>query len=315
MLTLILEKGDPLRKEAEALGIHVMTLLPELSLPRRAVDEALKKNAALRKKVERWVRRLETLKPDIGVVYYGHWLPPALYTMPPHGFLNYHPAPLPDLRGMEPDTMAVLQGRRAICGTVHKVTHDYDDGPIYARTRVMRLTRYTTPLEIFERLSDYGINAIVRVLTAIARDKALPHSQGTHHALDATRKRAREESTIQWNRDSNEMIERRRRAFIGQDIGIRLKAKVCGRVYAVDDVETHKGPFPGRAGQVIGQYTGKGAFAKGPIIRTREGAAVLRLGKRMVAGAKKEPPARWILPSGRRPKQTRRDIVRRSIER
>ena len=312
---LILREGDALLGSAEQMGIPVALLPPDMTLPYRSIREKLQCDETVQGKINRWVEGLKDFQPDVGVVFYGYWIPPVLYTMPRLGFLNYHPAPLPDLRGMEPDTLAILQGRESMCGTVHQVSLNYDDGPILAYTPRIRLTRYTTPQQIFETLTRYATRTIVRVLDRLARGKAEAVPQSEHHAQDATRKRARQESSIRWHADTVDMIERRRRAFLGQDIGIRLKADVGGTVFAVDDLESHAGLYPGKPGKVIGVYGGEGPFHGCPIVRAKDGVAVLRLGSPVPSdGARaKEPPAPRILPPGRRAKQTHRATVQRSV--
>lgn len=315
VVALILKKGDPLADIAAKLGVTVSLLPKELSLPFRTISRKLLEDPALRNRIDKWVEGLSSLRPDVGVVFYGHWIPPSLFTMPPHGFLNYHPAPLPDLRGMEPDTLAILQGRPTMCGTVHQISLKYDDGPILAYTPSVKLTRYSTPLQLFETLTQYGIRTIVSVLDRIAHGTAQAVPQREHHAQDATRKRAREESIISWRTDTIEMIDRRRRAFLGQDIGIRLKADINGTMFVVDDVETHDGLYPGKPGQVLGAYAGDGPFHGFPVVRAKNGVAVLRTGMRIprTGNDGREPAASWILPAGRQPKQTRRALVRRSV--
>ncbi len=313
---VILCADDPLMGAVRRLGVPVMVLPGELTLPCRVIRERMRTDKAVRRTVEQWVDRLKPLKPDVGVVFFGHWLPPILYRLPPKGFLNYHPAPLPDLRGMEPDTMAVLQGRRTMRGTVHQVTEAYDDGPIFAYTRRMRLTRYTTPREIFETLTAYGVDTIVRVLDRMERGTAAAVPQKEHHEQDATRKQARKESVIRLTEDDVEAVQRRRRAFLGQDIGIRLKAEYNGALHVIEDVETYAGAFPGLPGQYLGAYKGSGPFRDGPIVRLQDGVAVLRPGAAMKQGAnsRKDPAASWVMPPGYRRRRTDRRTVERSVD-
>jgi len=313
---LIMSESDRLTGPAQRMGIRVIALPREMSHSSRMIKDRLRRERDTRARIREWIRGLKELQPDIGVVFYGHWIPPELFTMPAHGFLNFHPAPLPDLRGMEPDTMAILQGRKTMRGTVHRVSATYDDGPIYAYTRQMRLSKYTTPLAIFETLTDYGVYTLLRVLNRIASGKAVPRVQRTHHEQDATRKKVRKESTIRWMSDSLELIDRRRRAFLGQDIGIRLKANIAGALYVVDDLETHSGSYPGKPGDVLGRYEGPGPFRHALIVRARDGIAIVRVGLLLDnawEGQGKEPASRYMLPPGRRAKQTLRRIAGRSI--
>jgi len=275
---VLLYKNDPLWPEAARMGFSVIAMPPELAGPRKKIHAALEHNEPFNQRFTRWRKRVAALHADIGLVFYGSWLPPALYEIPSEGFINYHPAPLPELRGMEPDTLAILEGRRAIWGTVHRVTRNYDEGAILERSARLRISPHDTPLSLFARLSAAGIPALMRALNNIAAGKAKPLTPHTRTASQATRRMAREASWIQWASDNHDIIHRRLRAFNGQHIGIRLKAWIGEQPYILDDLELVRGRFPGKPGDVLGQYRGRGAFSKAAVVRTQEGVAVARLG-------------------------------------
>jgi methionyl-tRNA formyltransferase len=296
---LVLCPGDPLWSLAGSLGVPALPLLPELAQPRLWLRRALHRGG-LRERVRDWTTPLRDPEPDLGVCFYGNWLPPDLYGLPRHGFLNFHPGPLPELRGMEPETFAVLEGRASTHGSVHRVAEDYDAGPILTRTAPVPLTRCTPPAPLARALARRGVGAMVRAVDALERGAAQSEPQDAGRATKATRSLALAASRLDPVQDDARRAGRRLRAFWGQEGGICLKVSLEGEQHQVLDLETWTGVYPGVPGDLLGRYRGDGPFAGGPILRIADGVAVLRLGARLavdpVTGQVPEPLGHYPPP-------------------
>jgi len=315
IVTLIVAAGDPLAAVAEQQRIPVQFLLPELNQSQRLVRAALA-DAAFQVRLSAWLQPLRQRAPALGICFYGNWLPPALFELPSRGFLNFHPGPLPELRGMEPDTFAILEGRTSTHGTVHLVTENFDEGAIVAITPELPLTHCITPPQVFRALTEMGVTTILDAITAIATDSAVYQPQDLTRATEATRQRARLEAYLNFEQDDAAMIDRRRRAFLSQDIGIRLKASIKQQVYEVLDVETWQGEFGGKPGELRGDYRGTGWFAGAPLLRIPDGIAVVRLGFPVNCHVEfsAPPPHPEVRFDCSRPPLTTLPNVRRSLE-
>lgn len=311
---VILLANDPLVDTVSRLGVPLFPLLPELDLPFAHVKQLIKDAPPFRQRLSAWLGRLKKVEPDIGVVFGGNWVPPGLSHLPPRGFINYHLAPLPELRGFESDTFAVLEGRTSVWGTVHLVSNGYDEGPIIARSARVRLHRYTTPVVVLHALFKRGPCAVVRALDLLTETRGTVKPQDSRQATDASRDRARRESVIRWDTDDATMLQRRLLAFCGQDIPIRLKADLARKRFCVRDLEIYRGRFPGRPGDVIGAYQGKGPWQGRPIVRTTDGAAVMEVGSEVAPGTRgPEEPLRHLLPPRRRRRVTTLRGLRASL--
>lgn len=309
----IFSRNDPLAVRVKRSGAPVFELLPMLDQPLSGIRADLR-NRECRKKLAAWLAGLSLLRSDIGVSFYGSWMPPELFSLPALGFINYHPSPLPDLRGVEPDTFAVLEGRRKMWGTVHKVSEAYDEGSIVGRTAGMKVTRHMTPVVVLNTLTKYGISAILRALNRFHNNSVTFEKQANRQTVDAGRKRAQRESAIKWSSDDMDMIHRRLLAFCGQDIRIRLKADVGGKRYCVRDLEIHRGRFPGKPGDIIGKYCGRGKYFGQPIVRARGGVVAMDLGRAIGPRANSpEEPLSLMVPPRRRKQVTDIRMIRRSI--
>lgn len=74
---------------------------------------------------------LTPLAPTAVLVFTFPWrIPAALLDLPTHGFLNFHFAPLPRYRGPEPLFWQIRNGETAGAVTVHRMSADFDTGPV-----------------------------------------------------------------------------------------------------------------------------------------------------------------------------------------
>jgi methionyl-tRNA formyltransferase len=276
---LIIHPSDNLADVARQYRIPYIGIPKELMQPVSMIKEALKSNEIFKDYFPVWIEQIRSFGGDLGLTVWGNWIPKELFTVPPKGFINYHPAPLPYLRGMEPDTVSILEGRKEIFGTVHQVNHSFDCGDTIARTRTIPIRNNDTPLVVLERLYAEGISSILYAIDMIERGVKNPVPQNGSEGSNATLQMVREYSFIDPVSDTVEFINRKMYAFCGQDIGIRLKIEHAGKVFDVIEVEGYKGRFRGSPGDLLGRYNGKGAFRHHPIIRVKDGVIVVRLGK------------------------------------
>jgi methionyl-tRNA formyltransferase len=317
VVLLIAAVNDPLSETATQYQVPVHYFLPELNQSQRFTQISLS-NSDAQAQLSAWLDVVRRAAPDLGICFYGNWLPPSLFQLPKHGFLNFHPGPLPELCGMEPDTFAILDGRQTTHGTVHVLTEQFDRGALVAVTPELTLKPDMLPIDVDRALAQMSIPTVLKAIAAIATGTVIYRQQDSTRTTCATRQRARSLSYLNFHTDDSAVIDRKRRAFLSQNIGIRLKAQIQNRCYEVRDLETWAGDFSGTAGDFLGFYQGEGYFSGGIIIRSRDGVTVLRLGHCFAAG-ETDAAARAPLPdpavrfdSGR-PRLTTLLLLRRSI--
>ncbi|MBP7901710.1 MAG: hypothetical protein KA015_02715 [Spirochaetes bacterium] len=296
---LIIEPDDPLNINPQIQAMKRFFLPAELSARQSIIKKNFNDPEAL-KNIQLFLNDVSSIKYDTGVVFYGNWVPPQLFKIPTNGFINFHPGPLPFLKGMEPDTFAVLEGWKKIWGTVHKVDEHFDTGLIITTTKKVKIKNYSTPVSILHSLTIAGIKAVSKACFLIHHPGRKCIFLKNNSGSSATIEKAFDESFIKWDSDSNEMLDRRLRAFCGQDIGIRLKASVLSDTYFIYNLETFYGKFEGIPGEVIGFYLKNGKYLYQPIIKTAEGAAVILLGEKVNINQLKRPENKyypeWQIP-------------------
>ena len=120
-----------------------------------------------RPKEQSFVDRLTELAPDcVPVVAYGALVPPALLTVPAHGWVNLHFSLLPAWRGAAPVQHAVLHGDELTGAAVFQLEAGLDTGPVFG-TLVAPIGPRDTSGDLLGRLATAGAGLLVQVLDAI----------------------------------------------------------------------------------------------------------------------------------------------------
>ncbi|HRX16479.1 MAG TPA: formyltransferase family protein [Spirochaetota bacterium] len=314
---LMVEQDDPIIMYPGVKVKKHIIMPKELCTYLSVIKKNIYENPSFCNKFSEICKKIQNCQADIGVVFFGYWVPPEIYTIPKNGFINYHPGPLPWLRGMEPDTFAILENWKRIWGSVHKVVAGFDAGSIIARTKKAKIELYDTPVSVLNTLTASGIDTICNVISSFSRKGNFSSVKLPQLGSLATLKKAYDYSFINWQNDTNDMLRRRLLAFCGQDIGIRLKAGFNDLHYVVYNLELHKGKFKGVPGDILGYYICRGKYLLQPIVRTTEGVCVVLLGDKILP-ERKIPEGHvhsdWIIPPRKQKMVTHRRWIKKSIE-
>lgn len=312
---IILEEDDPIQIYPEIQYKNIIPLPSILATKISSIKKNIE-NPEHNRIFASFLAQVRATSPDLGVVFFGYWVPPQLYSIPGRGFINYHPGPLPFFRGMEPDTFIILKGLNRAWGAVHFVSSSFDTGDILYRTRKIRVHSWDTPVSVLSRLCDAGVTLILKTVRLIYKGKHIPQKQLKGEGSTATLREARIHSCIDWFLDSNTILDRKLRAFCGQDIGVRLKAPFFDRYFVVYNLETHRIKIKARPGTILGYYCGHSTYLMQPIVKTRDGIAVLLMGdeiKRDTSLPETEYQKEWIIPPVKKQNVTSRQTIKRSI--
>lgn len=308
IIGIILSEDDPINLYPEIKFRTRYFLLEELKLPKKMIIEKLNQEE-FKLKFNSWLDEIKKSEPELGISFYAYWIPPELYKIPKNGFINYHPGPLPYLKGMEPDTFAILEGWKKIWGTTHRIDMEFDQGEILTITKKYKISKYSTPIQILYNLTMLGVDSIVKAIKLIEKKEKI--AAKSIFGTNASRKKAKESSYLDFSFDKNINIERKLRAFCGQDIGIRYKVRFNDKEYIIFDLETFKSKKYSniKSGQFLGNYIGKGRFYNQPIFKTLDGFCVLLIDETCEKFFRE-----WIIPPRKRKKRTSLKIILDSIK-
>jgi len=127
--------------------------------------------------------------------------------------INIHPSLLPKYRGPSPISSAILAGEQESGVTIIKMTKEFDQGPILARTSI-NIFPTDNSLTLENRLAVVSLKLLFKILPKICQNQIKTVPQDESQATQ-TLKIKKEDVEINWNEDS-ELIERKIRAFYPQ---------------------------------------------------------------------------------------------------
>jgi folate-dependent phosphoribosylglycinamide formyltransferase PurN len=113
---------------------------------------------------------LRALRPDIGAVYGGPILRPALFEIPAHGTIGIHHGRLPDYRGKKTTFWAMYNGEDTVGVAIQRIGTGLDRGDVL-RDGVMPVGRSPLPA-VKRRLERLGHDLYLDALLSIHRGSA-----------------------------------------------------------------------------------------------------------------------------------------------
>jgi methionyl-tRNA formyltransferase len=163
----------------------------------------------------KFLREFNQLKPDLVVVVaYGKLFPKDMLTIPPLGFINFHPSLLPKLRGPSPIISAILEGLEETGVSIMKLGEGIDDGPILSQKSVKIRPRETTET-LTRKLVDLGKEIIPVILKKYFKDEVnLKFQPKTGFTVCKMIKK--KDGCINWRNETAREIDRKIRALNSQ---------------------------------------------------------------------------------------------------
>jgi methionyl-tRNA formyltransferase len=151
----------------------------------------------LRNRPDDLVPRLKEAEPDIIVANnWRTWLPPEIFTLPPHGTLNVHDSLLPAYAGFSPLIWALINGEQEVGVTAHLMDDELDAGNIVLQRSVPVGPRDTST-DLFHKTVDLIAPVVTEALGLIAAGRTDWTPQDRSKA-SFFHKRSIEDSRIDW---------------------------------------------------------------------------------------------------------------------
>ena len=178
-----------------------------------------------------FLNKIESLNADIGIVCsYNKLLPKDLLNKTKDGFINCHPALLPQYRGGNPYSHVIINNEKETGVTLHFMDEKFDTGNIISQYSIP-IEKFETMGTLFNKLSFLFTDMLIETLKKYEQDSKLdstPQAEGEYIYAPNIRD-IKGENIINWNNDVN-YIERFIRAlnpFIGaityyKSVGVKI---------------------------------------------------------------------------------------------
>lgn len=147
-----------------------------------------------------FVRALEALHPDLGIVIAFRMLPEIIWKMPRLGTFNLHASLLPQYRGAAPINWAIINGETETGITTFLLNHEIDKGAILGQIRVPIRTEDNVGT-LYEELMKRGSSLVIDTVECIAAGEITPIEQQDvdESSLQAAPKIFKEDCRINWS--------------------------------------------------------------------------------------------------------------------
>lgn len=157
-------------------------------------------------------KKISKIQPDFIIsAYFGLKVPPEILSLPKFGCLNLHQSLLPKYRGPSPTQAAILNGEKTSGITVIKMDEGFDTGPILAQEEISLSSTETTGTfenRAYLRGGRVMLETIKKALSGNLAPRPQNNTQATY-----TKKITKDSGQIDWERQTDEQIERAIRAY------------------------------------------------------------------------------------------------------
>lgn len=191
------------RPEHHKGDVPVLSVASELNLPVLAVAD----KPALKELFEGYVFKSKVaVLIDFGII-----VPESVINYFPLGIVNSHFSLLPEWRGADPITFAVLSGQQSTGASLMLLVAAMDEGPLLAQ-RTYPITPKTTTPSLTEGLTELSYQLLKETLPKYIAGGVAPYPQ--RGGASYSRKLSKDDGIADWSKPA-EQLEREVRAFAG----------------------------------------------------------------------------------------------------
>lgn len=147
-----------------------------------------------------FIENLKNLRADLFIVVAFRMLPEAVWKIPSRGTINLHASLLPDYRGAAPINHAIMNGETITGVTTFLIDDKIDTGNILLKEEVT-ISPLENAGELHDRLMKYGARLMIRTISDIIENKAIPKPQDNKSQKFAPKIHPAD-CIINWNNDA-----------------------------------------------------------------------------------------------------------------
>ncbi|MBQ1980084.1 MAG: methionyl-tRNA formyltransferase, partial [Alistipes sp.] len=147
-----------------------------------------------------FVKAMEELKPDLGIVIAFRMLPEVIWAMPKYGTFNLHASLLPQYRGAAPINWAIINGEEKTGITTFLLNHEIDKGAIIGQLEEPILPEDNIGT-MYDKLMTKGCDLVVETIEKIASGdyKAIEQMHIDESTLKPAPKIFKDDCKIDWS--------------------------------------------------------------------------------------------------------------------
>jgi methionyl-tRNA formyltransferase len=148
------------------------------------------------------------MNTDAGIcVGFMEIIEPDIFILPKSGILNLHCGKLPEYRGRAPISRTLMDNRKNLVLTVHKMDKKVDAGDICTEVKIP-ITVKDDVNSLYQKCSKKSSGAIVKALKGIKKGNLDFVKQRAEPGFKANKKLSRDDRTINWSDDLKKIYNR-----------------------------------------------------------------------------------------------------------
>ena len=154
-----------------------------------------------------FVKAMEELKPDLGIVIAFRMLPELIWSMPKYGTFNLHASLLPQYRGAAPINWAIINGEEKTGITTFLLNHEIDKGAIIGQKEEPILPEDNIGT-MYDKLMTKGCDLVVETIEKIASGdyEAIEQMHIDESTLKPAPKIFKEDCRIDWSWEGERIV-------------------------------------------------------------------------------------------------------------
>lgn len=156
-------------------------------------------------KAPEFIEELKSLNANLQIVVAFRMLPEAVWSMPSIGTFNLHASLLPQYRGAAPINWAIINGEKETGVTTFFLKHEIDTGSILFQEKEPIYPEDDAG-SLYVRLMNKGAQLVLKTVKAIESGNYEARPQTTGPQIKHAPKIFRETCEINWNKNSDEII-------------------------------------------------------------------------------------------------------------
>ena len=150
---------------------------------------------------ENFIRKMQSLKPDLMVVVAFRMLPKQVWSIPRSGTFNLHASLLPQYRGAAPINHAIINGETVTGNTTFFIDDKIDTGNILLQEEIA-IEANDTAGDLHDKLMISGAVLTLETVNGLEKGEITPKPQKEAGELKTAPKIFKEDCLIDWNQDA-----------------------------------------------------------------------------------------------------------------
>ncbi len=152
-----------------------------------------------------FINQIEAIQPDLIIVVAFRKLPFEIFSIPKYGTINLHASLLPNYRGAAPINWCLINNEKKTGVTTFFINEKVDQGDVLLKEEII-ISDEDDFGSLYLKLSSIGSKLLVKTINGVVTDTIKASKQLMDENLRIAPKLSRENTRINWNKPTKEIL-------------------------------------------------------------------------------------------------------------